>query len=56
MRKYFSYKKLTYSFQFLQIQDRDYINVILAIYEFNDVSFMKDLFVNNYLINIKRYS
>jgi len=43
-------------FSFLQIQDRDYINAILAIYEFNDVNFMKDLFVNNYLLNIKRYS
>lgn len=43
-------------FSFLQIQDRDYINAILAIYELNDVSFMRDLFVNNYLLNIKRYS
>lgn len=43
-------------FSFLQIQDRDYINAILAIYELNDVSLMRDLFVNNYLLNIKRYS
>ena len=43
-------------FSFLQIQDRDYINAVLAIYELNDVSFMRDLFVNNYLLNIKRYS
>lgn len=43
-------------FSFLQIQDRDYINAILAIYELNDISYMRDLFVNNYLLNIKRYS
>lgn len=43
-------------FSFLQIQDRDYINAVLAIYELNDISLMRDLFVNNYLLNIKRYS
>ncbi len=43
-------------FSFLQVKDRDYINAILAIYEFNDVAFMRDLFVDNYLLNIKRYS
>lgn len=43
-------------FSFLQIQDRDYINAIIAIYELNDISLMRDLFVNNYLLNIKRYS
>lgn len=43
-------------FSFLQINDRDYINAILAIYELNDVSLMRELFVNNYLLNIKRYS
>lgn len=43
-------------FSFLQIKDRDYINAIIAIYELNDVSLMRDLFVDNYLLNIKRYS
>ncbi len=43
-------------FSFLQIKDRDYINAILAIYELNDVNLMRDLFVNNYLLNMKRYS
>ncbi|MBW7954786.1 Fic family protein [Candidatus Gracilibacteria bacterium] len=43
-------------FSFLQITDRDYINAILAIYELNDVSLMRDLFVENYLLNMKRYS
>ncbi|MDP2091200.1 MAG: hypothetical protein Q8K30_06420 [Candidatus Gracilibacteria bacterium] len=42
-------------FSFLQIKDRDYINAILAVYELNDVSLMRDLFVNNYLLNMKRY-
>jgi len=43
-------------FSFLQIQDRQYINAVLAIYELNNISFMRDLFVDNYLLNIKRYS
>ncbi len=43
-------------FSFLQIKDRDYINAILAIYELNDISLMRDLFVNNYLLNMKRYT
>jgi Fic family protein len=42
-------------FSFLQIKDRDYINAILAIYELNNIDFMRDLFVNNYLLNLKRY-
>jgi Fic family protein len=42
-------------FSFLQIKDRDYINAILAIYELKDTSFMRDLFVNNYLLNLERY-
>lgn len=42
-------------FSFLQIKDRDYINAILAIYELNDVSLIRDLFVENYLLNMKRY-
>lgn len=43
-------------FSFLQIKDRDYINAVLAIYELNDISLMRDLFVNNYLLNMKRYT
>lgn len=43
-------------FSFLQIKDRDYINAILAIYELNDVTLMRDLFVDNYLLNMKRYT
>lgn len=39
----------------LAIKKRDYINAILAIYELNDVSLMRDLFVNNYILNMKRY-
>lgn len=42
-------------FSFLQINDRDYINAILAIYELNDISLMRNLFVDNYLLNLKRY-
>jgi Fic family protein len=49
-------KKWLIPFSFLQIQDRDYINAVLAIYELNDTSLMRDLFVNNYLLNMKRYS
>lgn len=43
-------------FSFLQINDRDYITAILAIYELNDVSLLRDIFVENYLLNMKRYS
>lgn len=43
-------------FSFLQIQDRDYIDAILAIYELNDTSLMRDIFVTNYLLNRKRYT
>ena len=42
-------------FSFLQVKDRDYINAILAIYELNDVSLMRDLFVDNYILNMNRY-
>jgi Fic family protein len=42
-------------FSFLQIKDRDYINAILAVYELNDVSLIRDIFVENYLLNMKRY-
>lgn len=39
----------------LQVKERDYILAILAIYELNDTSLMRDIFVNNYLLNLKRY-
>ncbi len=42
-------------FSFLQIKERDYINAILAIYELNDVSLMRDLFAEKYILNMKRY-
>jgi len=48
-------KKWLIPFSFLQINDRDYINSILSIYELNDVSLIRDLFVENYLLNMKRY-
>jgi hypothetical protein len=40
----------------LAIDKRTYITAILAIYELNDVNLMADLFVNNYLLNLKRYT
>lgn len=48
-------KKWLIPFSFLQINDRDYINAILAIYELNDISLIRDIFVENYLLNMKRY-
>lgn len=48
-------KKWLIPFSFLQINDRDYITAILAIYELNDVSLLRDIFVENYLLNMKRY-
>ncbi|MCK5867698.1 MAG: Fic family protein [Mycoplasmataceae bacterium] len=39
----------------LQVKEKDYILAILSIYELNDVSLMRELFVNNYLLNFKRY-
>lgn len=39
----------------LAVDKRTYINAILAIYELNDVSLIRDLFVDNYLLNMKRY-
>ena len=39
----------------LQTKERDYINAILSVYELNDISLMRDLFVDNYLLNIDRY-
>lgn len=42
-------------FSLLQINNKQYIMAILAIYELNDTSLMRDIFVNNYLLNINRY-
>jgi len=39
----------------LQVKERDYIVAILSIYELNDITLMRDLFVNNYLLNFNRY-
>jgi len=39
----------------LQVKEKDYILAILAIYELNDTSLMRDIFVNNYLLNLERY-
>jgi len=40
---------------FLQVKDRDYIDAILAVYELNTTEFIRDIFVQNYLLNIERY-
>ncbi len=39
----------------LQTKERDYIDAILAVYELNDISLIRNLFVDNYLLNIDRY-
>ncbi|MCH2189177.1 Fic family protein [Candidatus Gracilibacteria bacterium] len=39
----------------LQVKERDYINAVLAIYELNDPTLMRDIFVENYILNFKRY-
>ena len=39
----------------LQVDEKDYINAILAVYELNDTSLIKEIFVENYLLNYKRY-
>lgn len=39
----------------LAVEKRAYISSVLAIYELNDVSLMRNLFVDNYLLNLKRY-
>lgn len=39
----------------LAVEKRTYITAILAIYELNDVSLIRDIFVENYLLNMKRY-
>jgi Fic family protein len=40
---------------FLQVKDRDYIDAILAVYELNATDFIRDIFVQNYLLNVERY-
>ncbi|MDD3302080.1 MAG: Fic family protein [Candidatus Gracilibacteria bacterium] len=40
---------------FLQIKDSDYTKSMLSIYELNDVIPIRNLFINNYLINTKKY-
>ena len=39
----------------LQVDERDYIDGILWIYELNDISLMANIFTNNYLLNYERY-
>ncbi len=39
----------------LQVNQKDYITAILAIYELNEVSLMADLFLKNYRLNMDRY-
>ncbi len=39
----------------LQVKERDYILAVLSVYELNDITLMRDIFVNNYLLNIRRY-
>lgn len=40
---------------FLAVNKRDYITAILAIYELNDTSLLRDIFVDNYILNMRRY-
>lgn len=39
----------------LAVEKRDYITAILSVYELNNVSLLADIFVSNYLLNMKRY-
>jgi hypothetical protein len=39
----------------LAVEKRTYISAILAVYELNDVSLLRNLFVDNYLLNFNRY-
>lgn len=48
-------KKWLAPISLLQVKERDYINAVLAIYELNDPTFMRDIFVENYILNFKRY-
>ena len=40
---------------FLAIDDRDYIRGLLGVYELNDVSLLREAFVNGYIASAKRY-
>ncbi|MDD2487613.1 MAG: Fic family protein [Candidatus Gracilibacteria bacterium] len=40
----------------LQINERDYINAMLSIYELNDVSLLSEIFTDNYIKNFDRYN
>jgi len=40
----------------MQVEKKDYILSILAIYELNDIKLMKKIFIENYLLNLKRYA
>ncbi len=40
---------------FLQVQERDYIDAILAIYELCDPSLMAKVYAENYILNMRRY-
>jgi Fic family protein len=39
----------------LQATEREYISAILAVYELQDVRLLRDLYVDNYILNMKRY-
>jgi len=39
----------------LQIDKQDYIAAIISIYELNDTTLLAELYVQNYLLNMKRY-
>jgi len=39
----------------LQIKKKDYIDAILSVYELNNTELIANLFVQNYLLNYKRY-
>ncbi len=40
---------------FFAIDDRDYIRGLLGVYELNDVSLLREAFVNGYVATAKRY-
>jgi Fic family protein len=39
----------------LQVDKKQYIVSILAIYELNDINLLKNIFVSNYLLNLPSY-
>ena len=40
---------------FLAINDRDYFRGLLGVYELNDVSLLREAFVNGYIASARRY-